>query len=546
MNPRDKLPDIGTTVFTVMSKRAAETGAVNLGQGFPDYPVDPRLVALVHEAMQQGHNQYAPMAGVPLLRERIAAKVLRHHGARVDPEAEITITLGATEALYSAIQALCGPGDEVIVFDPAYDSYDPAVRLAGARCIHVPLEAPRFHPDWDRVRRAFSDRTRLVVINSPQNPACSCLSAADLDALAGLVQRHDCAVLSDEVYEHLVYDGARHASVLAHPILRERSVAVYSFGKTLHATGLRIGYAVAPPALTTLLRKVHQYNTFTIPTAFQWAIAAYLGEQPACGDGLAAFFAAKRERLAAGLAGSGLEPLRPEGTYFMLLDYSRLAREGDVAMAGRLLEEAGVAELVRERRDEVPFPRDRPGHESAMVQAVIVPVHASGMHVEQRGEGFHRLQRQFADADHAPHAGLREKPARQAQGIDQVQDPGVRAAIGERASQRTNRRRLPQGGIQARGPQRLVRRQTEPGCDALVFHAAFEAAEPDLHDDDACAGDRRLQVRGRADPPVRRRETALRECVHARQRGLVAAMQHEMHGRQTRRSHGVDERDGER
>jgi len=271
---RDKLPDVGTTVFAVMSRRAAETGAVNLGQGFPDYPVDPRLTALVHEAMQQGHNQYAPTTGVPLLRERIAAKLLRHHGVRIDAEAEITVTLGATEAIFSSIQALCGPGDEVIVFDPAYDSYDPAVRLAGARCVHVPLDPPHFRPDWDRVRRAVNDRTRLVIINSPQNPACSCLSTADLDALAALLRDRDCAVLSDEVYEHLVYDGARHASVLAHAELRERSVAVFSFGKTLHATGLRVGYAVAPPPLTTLLRKVHQFNTFTIATAFQWAIAA--------------------------------------------------------------------------------------------------------------------------------------------------------------------------------------------------------------------------------------------------------------------------------
>jgi methionine aminotransferase len=295
--------------------------------------------------MQQGHNQYAPTTGVPLLRERIATKLLRHYGVPIDAEAEVTVTLGATEALYSAVQALCGPGDEAIVFDPAYDSYDPAVRLAGARCVHVPLDPPHFRPDWDRVRRAVNGRTRLVIINSPQNPACSCLAAADLDALAALLRDRDCAVLSDEVYEHLVYDGARHASVLAHAELRERSVAVYSFGKTLHATGLRVGYAVAPPPLTALLRKVHQFNTFTIATAFQWAIAAYLGEQPGCGEGLADFFSAKRDLLAARLAGTGFTVLRPQGTYFMLLDYSCLAREGDVALAGRLLEEAGVATI---------------------------------------------------------------------------------------------------------------------------------------------------------------------------------------------------------
>ncbi len=277
-----KLPDVGTTVFTVMSRRAAETGAINLGQGFPDYPIDPRLPELVQQAMAEGHNQYAPMPGFPELLEQIALKLARVYGIAVDPHNEITVTLGATEAIFSSIQALAGAGDEVLVFDPSYDSYDPAARLAGARCVHVPMAPPRFRPDWDRVRSAISERTRLVIINSPQNPACSCLDGADLDALAALLRGRDCRVLADEVYEHMVYDGARHASVLVHPELRERSVAVYSFGKTLHATGLRVGYAVAPPVLTTELRKVHQYNTFTIATSFQHAIAAYLRERPDC------------------------------------------------------------------------------------------------------------------------------------------------------------------------------------------------------------------------------------------------------------------------
>jgi methionine aminotransferase len=340
-----KLPDVGTTVFAVMSRRAAEAGAINLGQGYPDYPIDARLAELVHQAMAEGHNQYAPMPGVPLLLEQIAIKLQRVYGVAVDPASEITVTLGATEAIYSSIQALVGTGDEVIVFDPAYDSYDPAVRLAGARCVHVPMEPPTFRPDWDRVRALVTDRTRLVIINSPQNPACSCLQIGDLDALAGIVRGRNCLVLADEVYEHMVFDGARHASVLAHPELRERAVAVYSFGKTLHATGLRIGYAVAPAALTTELRKVHQFNTFTIATCLQHAIGGYLRERPQCGADLPEYFQQKRDRLATLLAGSGLRVLRSAGSYFQLVDYSGVSARGDIELAGALIEEAGVATI---------------------------------------------------------------------------------------------------------------------------------------------------------------------------------------------------------
>jgi methionine aminotransferase len=342
---RSKLPDVGTTIFTVMSRRASELGAINLGQGFPDYPIDPLLAELVHQAMLAGHNQYAPMPGLPLLAEQIALKLKRCYDIGVDPGTEITVTLGATEAIYSAVQALAGAGDEVIVFDPCYDSYDPAVRLAGARCVHVPLQPSHFRPDWEQVRAVLSDRTRVVMINSPQNPACSCLSVADLDQLAVLLRGRDCTVVADEVYEHMVYDGLKHASVLGHPELRARSVAVFSFGKTLHTTGIRVGYAVAPALITTELRKVHQYNTFTIATSLQQAIGQYLKARPECGSDLAGYFHSKRDLLSAELAGSGFQVLRSAGSYFQLVDYSQLADMGDLAMAERLLTEAGVATI---------------------------------------------------------------------------------------------------------------------------------------------------------------------------------------------------------
>ena len=345
MIPPDKLPDVGTTVFTVMSRRAAEADAINLGQGYPDYPIDTRLAELVQQAMAEGHNQYAPMPGVPALLEQIAVKLRRVYGVTVDAEREVTVTLGATEAIYSAIQALVGTGDEVIVFDPAYDSYDPAVRLAGGRCVHVPLVPPAFQPDWDRVGSLLTERTRLVIVNSPQNPACSCLQAADLTALAAILRGRNCAVLADEVYEHMVYDGARHQSVLAHAELRARSVVVYSFGKTLHATGLRVGYAVAPPALTTEMRKVHQFNTFTIATCLQQAIAGYLRERPRLGAELPEYFQEKRDRLAALLEGTGLRVLRSAGSFFQLVDYSAVSARGDVELAGALIDEAGVATI---------------------------------------------------------------------------------------------------------------------------------------------------------------------------------------------------------
>src|ERR1700691_3337947 len=288
-----------------MSRRAVEEGALNIGQGFPDYPIDPRLAAALVEVIGEGRNQYAPMEGVVELREQISAKLQTSYGRRFDPHSEITVTCGGTEALYDAIQAAVGPGDEPIIFDPAYDAYEPAVRLAGARCLRIALAPPRFRSDWDQVRRALSERTRLIIVNSPQNPSCTVADRDDLDALAALIRDRPISVLADEVYEHVLYDGRRHASVLAHAELRERSFAVFSFGKTLHATGWRVGYCVAPAQLTRELRRVHQFNTFSIAAPLQYAIARYLSACPDVWSGLSAFFQAKRDLLAGRLRGSG-------------------------------------------------------------------------------------------------------------------------------------------------------------------------------------------------------------------------------------------------
>src|SRR3984885_13393436 len=340
-----KLPDVGTTIFTIMSRRAIEEGALNIGQGFPDYPIDPRLARSLVEAVSEGHNQYAPMEGVIALRELIAAKLAASYGISVDALSEITVTCGATEALYDAIQAVIGPGDEAVIFDPAYDAYEPAVRLAGGRCVRIPLTPPAFAFDWDRIRQSLTPRTRLVIVNSPQNPSCTVATRADLDALAAMVRDRPISILADEVYESVVFDGRRHASVLAHPELRERSFAVFSFGKALHATGWRTGYCVAPPLLTRELRKVHQFNTFSIAAPLQHAIARYLAQYPDAWTGLSAFFEAKPDLLSGLLRGSGFEPLRPAGTYFLLVDYGALSRSSDVDFADLLIRDAKVATI---------------------------------------------------------------------------------------------------------------------------------------------------------------------------------------------------------
>ena len=345
MHFSSKLPDVGTTIFTVMSRRAVEEGALNIGQGFPDYPIDPRLAAALVEAVGAGRNQYAPMEGVTELRQQISAKLQTSYGLRFDPLTEITVTCGGTEALFDAIQAAVGPGDEVIIFDPAYDAYEPAVRLAGGRCVRIALLPPAFQFDWDEVKRALTARTRLIIINSPQNPSCTVADRGDLDALAALIRDRPITVLADEVYEHVLFDGRRHASVLAHPELRERSFAVFSFGKTLHATGWRVGYCVAPPTLTQELRKVHQFNTFSIVAPLQYAIARYLEAYPDAWTGLAAFFQAKRDLLAGLLQGSGFKPIPAAGTYFQLVDYGALSGDSDMDFADRLIREAKIAAI---------------------------------------------------------------------------------------------------------------------------------------------------------------------------------------------------------
>ncbi len=340
-----KLPDVGTTIFTVVSQRAQELGAINLAQGFPDYDIAPELAALLDKHVRAGRNQYAPMTGAVELRQAIAQKIARSYQLEVDPDREVTITVGGTEALFSAIGACIATGDEAIVFDPAYDSYDPAVRVVGGRCIHLPLELPRFDVPWTRLREALTPRTRLVIINNPHNPAGRALERTDLDTLAELLRPTDAWLLADEVYEHLVLDGRRHHSVLAHPELRERSFAVFSFGKTFHATGWRLGYCVAPPELTAELRKVHQFNTFSVFAPEQYAIAEYLQSFPERLDELPGFFTGKRDLFRGLLEGSGFRSTPAQGTYFQLLDFSALSDADDVTFADRLLREAGVAAI---------------------------------------------------------------------------------------------------------------------------------------------------------------------------------------------------------
>lgn len=339
-----KLPHTGATIFTVMSALANEHGAINLSQGFPNFDPPQRLFDLVHEHMCAGHNQYAPMAGLPQLRARLAAKVKDLLGVDVSAEHEITITAGATQAIFTAITALIRPGDEVILLEPAYDSYRPSVEVNGGVAVAYELSAPDFKPDWAAIGRLITARTRLIVVNTPLNPAGYVFSEADWAALEHLVAGTSIFVLSDEVYEHLVYDGRPHLSILRYPRLYERCFATYSFGKTFHNTGWKIGYCIAPPALTTEFRKVHQFNVFSVNSPAQYALADYL-EDPQVYLGLPAFYQAKRDFLLEQLRGSGLKPLPCAGAYFQSFDYSSISDMPDTEFARWLTTHIGVAAI---------------------------------------------------------------------------------------------------------------------------------------------------------------------------------------------------------
>jgi len=339
-----RLPTVGTTIFTVMSRLAAEHGALNLSQGFPDFPASPALFDLVAKHMHAGANQYAPMAGAPPLREALARKAEATFGTRYDPEHEITVTAGATQAIHAAVTALVRPGDEVIVLEPVYDSYVPAIELCGATAVRARLRPPAWRPDWAEVRRLVTPRTRMVMINSPHNPTGGTWAAEDLDALAELTRGTGIVVLSDEVYEHIVFDGRRHESCARHPELRDRSVVVGSFGKTFHVTGWKVGWALAPRELMAEFRKVHQFVVFTVNTPVQLALAEFLAE-PARYLELPAFYQRKRDLFRAGLAASRFELLPCSGTYFQLASYQAISDEPDTALAERLTREIGVASV---------------------------------------------------------------------------------------------------------------------------------------------------------------------------------------------------------
>ncbi len=339
-----RLPNVGTTIFTVMSRLAAETGAINLSQGYPEFSAPPLLYDLVAKHMRAGSNQYAPMAGTVELREAIARKVEALYGTRYDPEHEITVTAGGTQAIFTAVSALCRPGDEVILFEPAYDSYAPSVALAGATAVHARLAFPGYRPDWDAMRRLVGPRTRLIVTNTPHNPSGTVWTPDDLERLAALVEGTGVVVLADEVYEHMVFDGRRHESCARHPGLAARSIVVSSFGKTYHVTGWKVGYVVAPRELMLEFRRVHQFVVFTVNTPVQLALAEYLADA-SLHLGLAAFYERKRDLFRAGLAGTRLRALPCEGTYFQLASYAGLTGERDDALAERLTRESGVASI---------------------------------------------------------------------------------------------------------------------------------------------------------------------------------------------------------
>lgn len=341
-----KLPKVGTTIFTVMSQLAQQSGAINLSQGFPDFDPPEGLIAAFEKHMRSGSNQYAPMTGAPALRAEIAAKVKRIYGARVSPDTEVTVTSGATEALYAAMAAVLRPGDQVLLFDPAYDAYEPAAELQGATTIRLPLKTPGFRIDWEAVADILSSNSvRLIVLNSPHNPTGAVLESDDLDHLETLLAGSQTMILSDEVYEHMVFDEQSHHSMLSRPVLAARSFVVSSFGKTYHATGWKIGYCVAPQPLTDEFRKVHQYLTFCTITPAQLAYADFMAAYPDFAAGISEFYAAKRDRFCAALEQTRFKFEPADGTYFQLADYSEISGELDMEFVHGLTTRHGVAAI---------------------------------------------------------------------------------------------------------------------------------------------------------------------------------------------------------
>jgi methionine aminotransferase len=341
---QSKLPGVGTTIFTVMSKLAAEHNAINLSQGFPDFDCDPELIAYVSEAMAEGNNQYAPMAGSVVLRDLIAAKNEALYGISYDPETEITVTAGGTQAIFTALAATIHAGDEVIIFEPAYDSYSPTIKLLGGLVKPFELSPPNYDIDWNMVKKLFSVNTKMIIINSPQNPTGRTLKEKDIQELIKLTKNTDILILSDEVYEHLIYDDEKHLSVSQYPELKERSFIVASFGKLLHATGWKLGYCLAPSYMMKEFRKVHQFNVFSVNTPMQVGIAKYL-KDPARYLELAGFFQQKRDLFRRLLGETKFKLLPCSGSYFQCVTYNEIGDLGDKDMAVRLVEEFGVASI---------------------------------------------------------------------------------------------------------------------------------------------------------------------------------------------------------
>lgn len=339
-----KLPGTSTSIFSVMSQLAAEHNAINLSQGFPDYDCDPQLINFVSEAMKNGYNQYAPMPGLPSLRELIADKVNHQYGSDYHPDAEITVTAGGTEAIFTALTACIQPGDEVIIFEPAYDAYAPAVRLLGGLVKSYEMAPPEYHIDWEMVKKLFTSSTKMIILNSPHNPTGTVLLDDDIQALIKLVRGTDIMILSDEVYEHLIYDGEKHQSITLYPELKERSFIVASFGKLLHATGWKIGYCLAPEKLMKEFRKVHQFNVFSVNTPMQAGIASYLRDSSTY-TGLSAFFQQKRDLFRTLLEQTRFKLLPCKGSYFQCVTYGHFSEEEDTVIARRLITDFGVASI---------------------------------------------------------------------------------------------------------------------------------------------------------------------------------------------------------